>query len=1092
MPLIKSFNPSTDVDIATDTINIPTHGFGTIDGVIYRNGNGSSIGGLVHNTKYYVIVVDVDNIKLATNEINARSSTAVDLLTTGSGTTHSLEFTTIFPKETAVHNIYQSVRLTGGALTNPDGEIITAETVSDTLNIIGGAGVSFTNVNKDTKSFTLNATQYDFEVPVGTTNLRLFSDSGDDQSIILTPARGIAITRIGSQEVEFESFGVTETDTLQSISERGNITNNKLIMDNLLVAKIESTPGIDGVQNYTTTGTTGTAIALTGNGTLDNELLFSPDYATSTEAAKDVYVNFQSPAAQGTLSYTAVYTSESTLTTGSVILQRNDGGGWVTIDNVSGTTVDQSYEINGNYAEVDPATIDYRILFSWTGSSDIVTYRIRVTYEVENVPGTEIILTDTDTEVLTLGTLGGTVNIRGAINLADEINTDQMTIFNNNIVALNSDTDINLEPAGVGAVQIRSNWLSTNQSYINVFTDSQVDEVYIGSTTSLTTINDNLRIVDDVEIQGGNLTTNQSTFNLLVDTNLTTLNIGNANTDINLGNIDINGNTIDTNDSTGITITPAVTFSTDVNVENDLRVTQDFFVAKNSFLTGNLKVDQNLVVVGDVEIQGGDLTTNQTTFNLLNQPNSITAFSNANAVSIGSATGTTTIQHNLITIDDVDIQGGNLTTTQTTFNLLNANATTVNAFGDATTINFGSLIYTGNTITTDDSSGITFTPAVTFESDISVGNDINVPTLIVTSGITSPKATITDLTTSSITNNGSFGTDSLGVSNNATISNNLTVGNDLAVGGNTVITGNLTVQGTQTILNTSTLDVEDLNITLAKGAADATAANGAGLTIDGANATLTYNSVDDRLVFNKDLTINDAYITNAHFPDNGKATFGGIESGSFYSMEMYNNGTSNYIVTYNGTVNISRSGGGPATLKFSRPSGAGGTGIELDSNTTGGYQTIDAIQTAIPFELKYGGNTKLKINDVGVDTTSGWLTTAGVTEDVDTKTGATGTVAHDLDVATVFYHTTPAADFTANFTNTPTTNDRAISIAITVIQGATAYIPNAVEIDGTAQTVNWSGGITPVGNPNNVDIITFTLFRTSSSWTVIGALSTYG
>jgi len=94
-------------------------------------------------------------------------------------------------------------------------------------NIIGGAGVSFTNVNKDTKSFTLNATQYDFEVPVGTTNLRLFSDSGDDQSIILTPARGIAITRIGSQEVEFESFGVTETDTLQSISERGNITNNK-------------------------------------------------------------------------------------------------------------------------------------------------------------------------------------------------------------------------------------------------------------------------------------------------------------------------------------------------------------------------------------------------------------------------------------------------------------------------------------------------------------------------------------------------------------------------------------------------------------------------------------------------------------------------------------------------------------------------------------------------------------------------------------------------------------------------------------------------------------------------------------------------
>ena len=882
MPLIKSFNPSADVNTTTDTINIPSHGFGTLDGVIYRNGGGTTVGGLVHNTKYYIIVIDTDNIKLASNEINARASTPVNLINTGSGAVHTLEFTTLYTNETAVHNIFQNIRLASGGLSND--EIISAETVKDTLNIIGGAGVSFTAVNNDTKSFTLNATQYDFEVPIATTNLRLFSDSGDDQSIILTPARGIAITRVGSQELEFESFGVTETDTLQSISERGNITNNKLIMNNLLVAKIESTPGIDGVVNYNTTGTTGTAIALTGNGTLDNELLLSPDYATSTEAAKDVYVNFQSPAAQGTLSYTAVYTSESTLTTGSVILQRNIGSGWVTIDNVSGTTVDQSYEINGNYAEILSNTVDYRILFSWTGSSDVVTYRIRVSYEVENVPGTEIIMTDTVTEVLTLGTLGGTVNIRGAINLADEINTDQLTIFNNNIVALNSDTDINLEPAGVGAVQIRSNWLGTNQSYINVFTDSQVDEVYIGSTTSLTTVNDNLRILDDVEIQGGNLTTTREAFNLFTssrnrrsisgdrywqftstevnqsgagdtgfwiqylepipnsyiytstfDSSLTwginfhqdelnvplvpgsipidqsaggdyiklenddiiivfqlngnagyggpgrtiyrnlvlvyssldtydmagktftitrgdvynpivplqKLNVADAETDINLGNISINANVIGTNDSTGITITPLLTTQSDLVVENDLNVAHKI-TATDLELSANAVIDQNLTVLGNT------------------------------------------------TVKDIEVQGGDLTTDQTTFNLLNTTATTVNAFGAATTINFGSLIFTGNAITTDDSSGITFTPAVTFESDISVGNDIRVPTLIVSSGITSPKATITDLTSSSVTNSGILTTGSLGVNNNAIISNNLNVG------GNTVITGNLTVNDTTT------------------------------------------------------------------------------------------------------------------------------------------------------------------------------------------------------------------------------------------------------------------------------------------------------
>ena len=1026
MPKTNSFTPSTDVDLATNTITITNHGLGNLDGVIYNNNFNASIGGLVHNTKYYAVVIDANNIKLGTTEVNARTSVVVDLLTQPAGL-HTFTSTSIYPGETSVHNIFQNFRLTGGGLAG-DGQTISAETAKDTLNIVGAGGVSFTSINNDSKSFTLSATQYDFEVPTGTTNLRLFSDSGDDQSIILTPARGIAITRVGSQEVSFESFGVTETDTLQSITERGNITNNKLIMDNLLVAKVESTPGVDGVVNYTTTGTTGTAIALTGNGTLDNELLFSPDYATSTEGSKDVYVNFQSPAAQGTLSYTAVYTSESSLTTGSVILQRDTGGGYVTIDNVSGTTLDQSYEINGNYAENSSSTVDYRLVFSWTGSTDIVTYRIRVTYEVENVPGTEIILTNTDTEVLTLGTLGGTVNMRGAITVADEISTDQLTIFNNNIIALNSDTDINLEPAGAGAVQIRTNWLSTNQSYVNVFTDSQVDEVYIGSTTSLTTVNDNLRIIDDVEIRGGNLTTNQSTFNLLVDTNLTTLNIGNATTDINLGNIDINGNVFDTNDSTGITFTPSVVTQSDLTVENDLVVAHNI-TATDLQLSANAVIDQNLTVLGNT------------------------------------------------TVKDIEVQS--LTTDQ-----INANTTTVNAFGDATTINFGSLIFTGNTVTTDDSSGITFTPAVTFESDISVGNDITVPTLIVTSELSSPIGSITNLTTSSITNNGSAVTvgSGLAVTNNATISNDLTVSNDLIVSGNTVITGNLTVNGTQTTLNTTTLDVEDINITVAKGAADAAAANGAGLTVDGANASLTYNNTDDSFVFNKQVTVNG----DLYFYDNTGATLAGSIRNDFGRLEFYNEdgtrmfyfeNTQNYIsvdraVVVSGSHYLS-------TSEIRQSAGAAG-GINIESGTSGSI-------------LLGTGTTdhELNITD-GVVSVDGFLQTQGVTEEIDAKTGATGTVVHDLDVATVFYHTTPAANFTANFTNTPTTDDRAISIAITIVQGATAYIPNAVEIDGTAQTINWSGGVTPVGNPNNVDVITFTLFRTSSAWTVIGALSTYG
>ena len=78
-------------------------------------------------------------------------------------------------------------------------------------------------------------------------------------------------------------------------------------------------------------------------------------------------------------------------------------------------------------------------------------------------------------------------------------------------------------------------------------------------------------------------------------------------------------------------------------------------------------------------------------------------------------------------------------------------------------------------------------------------------------------------------------------------------GDSINFGSNVSIAGNLTVSGTQTVVNTTTLDVTDLNITVAKGAASAAAANGAGLTVDGASATLLYQNTGDKWVFNKPL-----------------------------------------------------------------------------------------------------------------------------------------------------------------------------------------------------------------------------------------------
>ena len=65
----------------------------------------------------------------------------------------------------------------------------------------------------------------------------------------------------------------------------------------------------------------------------------------------------------------------------------------------------------------------------------------------------------------------------------------------------------------------------------------------------------------------------------------------------------------------------------------------------------------------------------------------------------------------------------------------------------------------------------------------------------------------------------------------------------------------MTVQGDLTQLNVSTLNVEDKNLLIASGAANASAANGGGITIDGADATILYSSANDSFQLNKQLQV---------------------------------------------------------------------------------------------------------------------------------------------------------------------------------------------------------------------------------------------
>jgi hypothetical protein len=124
-------------------------------------------------------------------------------------------------------------------------------------------------------------------------------------------------------------------------------------------------------------------------------------------------------------------------------------------------------------------------------------------------------------------------------------------------------------------------------------------------------------------------------------------------------------------------------------------------------------------------------------------------------------------------------------------------------------------------------------------------------------------------------------------------------------------------------------------------------------------------------------------------------------------------------------------------------------------------------------------------------TASGLTTLAEITEVLNTKTAATGTVIHDFSTGAIWYHSSISANFSVNLTNVPTTNDRIITVSLILDQGATGRLPIEIQIDGVVQTLRWQNNVTPTPNINIIEVATFSLIRTGSAWRVLGQLAPF-
>ena len=227
------------------------------------------------------------------------------------------------------------------------------------------------------------------------------------------------------------------------------------------------------------------------------------------------------------------------------------------------------------------------------------------------------------------------------------VKVDDITINNNTISAASITTDPNLTLTADGNI----NLTATGEVVANSLTVSDL------TATRVVFAGTNGALVDNVNF---------------------TFTAGSGKLDVTgeleVDNVSINGNTIGTVDTNGkLTLAPNGT--------------------------------------GVVEIDSNALTTTETSFNLVNTTATTVNFAGAaTALSIGAATGTTTINNtNTVVTGDLAVNGGDLTTTATTFNLINTTATTVNFAQGAGSINIGSS-----------------TSTVTFGDDVVITGDLTV------------------------------------------------------------------------------------------------------------------------------------------------------------------------------------------------------------------------------------------------------------------------------------------------------------------------------------------------------------------------------
>jgi hypothetical protein len=409
--------------------------------------------------------------------------------------------------------------------------------------------------------------------------------------------------------------------------------------------------------------------------------------------------------------------------------------------------------------------------------------------------------------------------------------------------------------------------------------------------------------------------------------------------------------------------------------------------------------------------------------------------------------------------------------------------TVVGGVGISGDVNIDGTITFGGAGTTVETANLAVTDPLVFTGNDNQGDALDL-------GLVGEYANTVSTITKSVSNKAL-------TSNVATLTTSATHG--FAVGDIAVVTGvDATFNGTHYVTGVPTTTT----FTFAKTNANVTSAAAAGsvsVSLQRRYAAVSRDASDGVIKFVKDITTKPTSTIN--FSEAG-SSYSAVQVGALTAASATIGDVSNTELQYlNGVTSaIQTQIDSKATASlYATLANPTFTGVPAAPTAAADTITTQIATTAYVVGQGYLKSTVAEVtyaNLTGAQLVRPNLTSATETVTVS-ATAATGTVNVDLSTSAVKYYTSNAtADWTFNFRgdgsttlNSLLSTGQSATVAFLVTNGATPWKPTVFQVDGSAVTPKWQGGLAPAsGNASSIDSYVFTIIKTASAtFTVLGA-----